>query len=99
MKARHRTIPDRASLLRSFTASANGRTVTVRLFSGWQSHGYQTDGQAIEHRWLEFHVQQDGTRPRRHACRYTGRNLPHAEADYLSNLRDARQYGRLEAEL
>lgn len=99
MKARHRTIPDRASLLRSFQAEANGRTITVRLFSGWQSHGYQTDGQAIEHRWLEFLVTQPGVCPRRHACRYTGRNLPKAEADYLSNLRDARTYGRMLSEV
>ena len=98
MKARHRSIPDRASIERTFRASANGRTITVRLFAGWQSHGYQTDGEAIEHRWLEFLVEQAGKRPQRHACRYTGRNLPRAEADFLSNLRDAHRVGVVEVE-
>lgn len=93
------SIPKSADLRRWHTGTVvagvnEGKAVTVKLFEGELSRGYQTDYERVPHRWIELHV---GTT--RKEFQFSGRNLPKALEYYQTMIDGRTDDGTVVAEL
>jgi phage gp37-like protein len=80
-------VPAKASLIeRTAVTLADGRKVTVELWSGEASDGYQTSYRARPAAWVAwFRSEGAGIDAYRYVKRYTGRNHDQAWSDYAES--------------
>ncbi len=61
-----------------------GRKITVKLFTGYASQGYQSDFEQVPHVWLEVLVEGE----RRQAFGFSGRNIAGAHEMFAKSKAD-----------
>lgn len=63
--------------------------IHARIYSGYQSMGYQTNYTRVPVQWFEILAVQPDSRPCRRLCwRYSGKNIDNATRDYERFLAD-----------